>query len=757
MAPKNSEETEVEEEPKLRKLKLRPGIVSVEKGRQFEDAIADLYRLLGAEVIQNVEICQKKVDILAQFPIQGSATKHRVIVECKDEERAVNANQRVMQFQGLLDVVRKAGLADSAEIVTRVPWGDAAKGFAITAGISLLTYYEKLAQLIDFRPYMEGLIGLFEKGDPSRPSEPPLSKYYVHLSAEASTGGTVEDILILDEYVNRWLLSEDDANHLAVLGEYGSGKSSLCLKVAHDLAFSYIQGGASCRIPILLNLRDFVGTIRMEGFISSFLDQECRVGNPRYELFKSMNDSGLFFLIFDGLDEMAVKVDSDTLELNLLQIEKLAVASKTKVLITSRPEHFISTEEEWRALRPRGRVIPTRETEYDVVRIQPWNEKRVETFLKKRVPLIKEAKQAWPYYRDRIKSIKGLSDLSQRPVLLEMIVKTLPKLVETNAAVNLPNLYRTYLLEEIRRQKLLKGRTLLLTEEERLSLLRRLAGDIYTDRINAISFVDARKAIDSQLRPPVQEAEAYTREFLTNSFLIRKGDLYHFSHKSILEYLVAARIQEQLNKGPMDVMSSVLLQPVILEFLVEMDPDTSKLFGWIDWTTKPSHSGARFLGGNCATVLCALSNNALVDKDLSGANLSGANLLRADLRNVRMRNTILEEASLCFARLNREDLKSVNVRRALLSFYFLSMDGNVDFKSSWAHTSYTHGTHQNKFLMSSLIRIAKLEDVDKVKKELSDLASSPVAVFDEEYNDLIRNYGGTDPLRPVAESKPERD
>lgn len=95
--------------------------------QQFENAVADLYRLLGAEVTQNIEICQKKVDILAHFPIQGSKTKHRVIVECKDENHVVNANQRVMQFQGLLEIARRAGLADSAEIVTRVPWGDAAK------------------------------------------------------------------------------------------------------------------------------------------------------------------------------------------------------------------------------------------------------------------------------------------------------------------------------------------------------------------------------------------------------------------------------------------------------------------------------------------------------------------------------------------------------------------------------------------------------------------------------------------------------
>ncbi|HEY0170584.1 MAG TPA: hypothetical protein VGB98_06145, partial [Pyrinomonadaceae bacterium] len=43
------------------------GKASVVKGRKFEDDVAELYRLQGAEVVKNIEICNKKVDILATF------------------------------------------------------------------------------------------------------------------------------------------------------------------------------------------------------------------------------------------------------------------------------------------------------------------------------------------------------------------------------------------------------------------------------------------------------------------------------------------------------------------------------------------------------------------------------------------------------------------------------------------------------------------------------------------------------------------
>ena len=58
--------------------KTSSGSAAVEKGRSFEDQVADLYRLLGARVTQNIEIHQKKVDILATFRIPGSVREHTV-------------------------------------------------------------------------------------------------------------------------------------------------------------------------------------------------------------------------------------------------------------------------------------------------------------------------------------------------------------------------------------------------------------------------------------------------------------------------------------------------------------------------------------------------------------------------------------------------------------------------------------------------------------------------------------------------------
>jgi len=649
------------------------GKAAVKKGAKFEDDVADVYRLLAADVIRNIQICQKKVDILATFRLPGSTTPHRVIVECKDEKRARAQNSRVMEFKGLLDLARKSGEAESAAIITRVPWSDGAKGVAKQSGIELLTYEEKIAQLIDLSTYLKDLVARFERGDSCRPSEPPLGAYYVDLSAERTTKDGAEKIPVIDSYIDQWLRSDNGQRHLAILGEYGTGKTSWCQKVAHDLAVEYLKAPGSSRIPILFSLREFTKTLKIESLVTSFLDEECGVINPRFRLFQAMNQAGIFLLIFDGFDEMAVRVDIDTLEINLQEIEKLAAHPTSKVIITSRLEFFVSGEEEKKSLHPKGQLLATREREYEVVRIVPWDKDQVETFLKKRVPLVKDAKHRWTYYRDRINKIPGLEDLSRRPVLLDMIVKTLPQLIVSGKPINRPNLYETYLLGEIKRQKIVKKRKLLLSDPKRFSLLQRLALGFYTGDISAITFDDAMTYIRQFVKPQRAEREAYTRDFLTCSFLMREGDQYRFSHRSIMEYLAAKGLMEEITAKAPRVFARQRLDPVVAGFLVELDPSAETLWAWLESTRSAKKEAVSYLGGNAASLLCKLDRTALAGRDLSETVLLGADLSSADLRGANLRGAILKEVILFHAQFLKEDLESAIISGVNVSVFCLAM------------------------------------------------------------------------------------
>jgi NACHT domain/Restriction endonuclease/Pentapeptide repeats (8 copies) len=737
--------------------RISNGRAAVKKGRNFEDSVADLYRLLGAQVVQNIEMHQKKVDILATFRVPGSSREHRVIVECKDEKKAVNANQRVMAFKGLLDVARGAGTAESAEIVTRVSWSDQAKGFAKTSGIELFTYTEKISQLIDLNNYLKGLIDKFEKRDPGRPSEPPLGSYYVDLSAQRGIGDAAERILVIDTYIHQWLSKKGTDHQLTIFGEYGSGKSSLCHKLSHDLALSYLNDPNSSRIPILLNLREFIGKLDLEAYITSFLDRECRVINPRIELFRAMNDAGIFLLIFDGFDEMAVKVDADTLESNLLEIEKLAASPNSKVVLTSRPEYFISAREESEAITPGVNPFLNRSAKYEPLKILPWDEPQVEHFLQRRVPLVKGAAQPWTYYRDKIKGIGSLSDLSQRPVLLDMIVKTLPRLIASGEAINLPNLYKSYLIGEMKRQKVLKKRTFLLSDDDRLKLLRTLVIDIHKSTIASITFVDAQRCIERDIKPPKNELEAHTREFLTNSFLVRRGDEYHLSHKSILEYLIATKLNEEIQTDNPEIFGLRILEWQIRIFLKEFAPDTQILFRWIERTKDTSNDNGIWLGSNSASLICIISNDYLAGRDLSDTNLSYAFLAGADLRGTNLNNTLLRHAELGSARFFKKDIASAKIDDAVVSFYLpkskktggnnvykfydyliKAAKNDADFVSSnrWRGVRLASSLRED-LLWEVALKIKDITDLEDLRRGVSTVLDTKVAIYSDECEQLV--------------------
>ncbi len=764
--------------------KVSNGGVAVHKGRSFEDQVADLYRLLGARVTQNIEIHQKKVDILATFRIPGSSREHTVIVECKDEQRSVAANQRIMAFKGLLDVARKDGIADSAEIVTRVRWSDQAKGFARTSGVELFTYTEKISQLIDLTPYMKGLVNKFDKGDPARPTEPPLGSYYVDLSAqkgvqiEADRASAVRNrrvhgveekghIPVIDTYIHQWL-QEDSNRQLAIFGEYGSGKSTLCQKLARDLALSHLNDPSSSRIPILLNLRDFVGKLDLEAYITSFLDRECNVVNPRIELFRAMNEAGIFLMIFDGFDEMAVKVDADTLESNLIEIEKLASSKRSRTLLTSRPEYFVSVREEREALIPRINPFLNREAEYEPLKILPWNEDQVEQFLQRRVPLVKGVDQPWIYYRNQIRQIGNLSDLSQRPVLLDMIVKTLPRLISSGEAINLPNLYKNYLLGEMKRQKVLKKRSFLLSDEDRLKLLQDLALDIYHSTTQSITFVEAQKRIERDLKPPKHELEAHTRDFLTNSFLIRREDEYRLSHKSILEYLVATRLNNEIESDHPDVFGAFLINYQVQAFLEKLEPNTETLFRWIQLTKSSALTGDSWLGTNAVNLLHGISHDYFAGKDLSGTTLRHVNLWGADLRGTKLKNARLSGAQLTSARFFREDIAFSKINDATFSLYLLKTSQtrsatrvfkslSEKFKGEKALGILGRASFRGDLFWEMTFSVKDLQDLEFSRERLSAELSTKVAIYFDECEELARAHDSAKPRRkPRAIRNPSR-
>jgi WD40 repeat protein/Holliday junction resolvase-like predicted endonuclease len=654
------------------------GRQAYKSGHEFEKQVSELLTLQGYKVELNVEREGTERDIIARLGGDTFFAKKkgdvRVVVQCKKlKERVSNSEikkfiEDIRYWRGNDECDRGLMVSDLGFVKTtcelRTKWNF----------VEFKTYNELLAEAIDFNSYLRKLVADFDEAPENAPNEPPLSAYYIPIKAEIKSfkkvpGQNFEDIT---DFVKPWLKRTDPKElHPVILGTYGTGKTTVCRKLARDLAKEFLEANnkAGLRIPILFDLRHFTNKVEIEALVTRHLDKACGVG-VRYDLFAQMNKAGLFLLIFDGFDEMETKVTWDIIQKNLIEINKLAAHPRSKVLITSRPEHFISEEEESNSLEHCNDPLVIQHRQFQRINLLPLNSKQVENFLQKRVPFIKEAKKNWTYYRDKIKEIHDLTDLSKRPVLLEMIVRTLPGLVkqheEEGIEINRPNLYQRYLSRELDRQIIDKQRELLLDRSTRFNMMEKLAIRFFIGEKTSITFDEAVTLISETIKPPRMDLEAYTRDFLTCSFLIRVGDEYRFSHNSFWEYLSANSFSKEIDEYSEHDLSSLksfgkgLINPVIRDFLIEMNLSEDKLWMIILETRNNLSNELKYIGSNACTLLNYLRAD-FKNKDLSKSFLEGADLCRGNFEATNFSGAILKNANLTDATLKNANFSNVNL------------------------------------------------------------------------------------------------
>jgi predicted NACHT family NTPase len=98
----------------------------------------------------------------------------------------------------------------------------------------------------------------------------------------AAAAGTANRITPL---VTRWL-AEESASQLAIFGDYGQGKSTFAMHLAHKL-LKEAQSDPSRRIPIVIPLGEIFDEQSIEGLLGKLLTSRHRVENYHFHLFSA--------------------------------------------------------------------------------------------------------------------------------------------------------------------------------------------------------------------------------------------------------------------------------------------------------------------------------------------------------------------------------------------------------------------------------------------------------------------------------------
>ena len=199
--------------------------------------------------------------------------------------------------------------------------------------IKVIDQSRMLEDLVDFSDYFADLVFRVER-QPLADSAQAVADVYV--TPKCMRENNTESI-DLDAYLTLWS-TEPGQRQLALLGEYGQGKSTAALMFAYRKAKSY---RFPSRVPILIELRGrSPRNLTPEDLIAAWA-YPYRI-NPKAVM--KLLAAGKILLVLEGFDEMALVGDPEARLAHFQTLWKLCYPL-AKILITGRPNFFLDNEE----------------------------------------------------------------------------------------------------------------------------------------------------------------------------------------------------------------------------------------------------------------------------------------------------------------------------------------------------------------------------------------------------------------------------
>jgi hypothetical protein len=347
------------------------------------------------------------------------------------------------------------------------------------------------------------------------------------------------------------------------------------------MAKEYKKEPGSVRIPFLVDLPQCQKALSLPTLLLEQL-KNAGIEPVNADIFLKLLAEGKILLIFDAFDEMATMSSAEITLNNFRQLNQ-AVIGAAKVILTSRTHYFRDKFEVDKILKKQGveglslhATMLLREVydkpEYEIVYLKEFTPGQVKQYLEKAL------KDKWREADHKIKSIYDLEDLSTRPVLLDMIVKTLPRIdgkrMQEHSVVHLYELftYNWFERDDYRLQ---------ITRQGKEELVEALAYKLWQEGEKSIHYTALSGILSEHLKSKIKttrDLEHADYEVRTASFLVRDDDgNYGFAHKSFQEFFIARKIKKELAKKNYQVLDSRELSLEIVFFLKHLVQDDTDL------------------------------------------------------------------------------------------------------------------------------------------------------------------------------------
>ena len=345
-----------------------------------------------------------------------------------------------------------------------------------------------------------------------------------------------------------------DMPRVRVIGDPGSGKSSLAKKMFRDACREAMALRPGHRLPILIELKRFTppknattDKARANWAVKFLREHVAKVqGFDMGELFDSYVTGGGLFLILDGLDEVAGSNYPRVAATLCALSDRLAADSPdTSVVLTMRSQFHNQVSDHLEADFP------------PVFHVQPFSPEDIYVFLTK-----------WPHYAKdkRAEILRLYNNLTDRPTLREMCGNPLVLAMyvshdqhgDKGVAVDTRTAFYSKVVEELlvaRRGRQLEIPAKSLLREQRETIFGRLAFEHMRDPEQAANSLPWARAVDvvaEIYQCGRDEAAQRFRELAKETGLVseeRSEESYRFIHLTFCEFFAAKEAAEGREEG----------------------------------------------------------------------------------------------------------------------------------------------------------------------------------------------------------------
>ncbi len=689
--------TKLTEQVKKIKKKAAPGAaIQVSAPGKLAEEVKAWLQALGYEVSLPTRLDDRIMEMSAL--LEKGTVSQRVLIRCIGDEITL------ADVEALDEVLTRKVPQGWLITDTRIANSAKQKAAADDEAYRLFTLAQFLGQVV-WKNYFDSLKQLvIDNKIPGRYVDPACFRQVVDEQGR-ETGQEKHDSL--DMYMDEWL-KERGKVHFSLLGEFGTGKTWFCRHYAFRQLDRYLADPVNQRLPLLITLRDFTKALAAEQLINDALLVRYKLplmGNP-YHVFKEMNQQGKILLILDGFDEMARKVDYQTVVDNFWELAKL-VDDNSKVILTSRTEYFRWASETTKIFsgQEKGReTIRLSPPRFEVFHLQPFDNDQIRQVI---INCLGEKKGETA--ADRILNDENLAEMARKPVLIELLLAAMeevdPGILENQSQVYL------YATNKLLLRNIDTKRTFS-TTTDKLYFLCELAWEMIASQVMQIHYKEIPARITGYFGKKIKdehELDHWDFDLRSQTLLHRNAaGYYEFAHKSLAEYFVAFKFAAELDclaspfkntykeedgqtcvvpYGELGVealaktfgafpINHSRLEAVKQIFIGMLDKDSpDRLWQLLRETKGKTLDQVQYVGGNLVYILngefyesfkgADLSRVVLMgspvyfETDLTGTNLEGAIIHGVDFGGSAFENTDLSDAELKGLRLSPPIISSL--------------------------------------------------------------------------------------------------